>query len=73
LPPKANMPSIVIGHPNMQTQVNADVFIPVGTAGINHTGTMFRIDSSVSLPLGQLKNSNLPSLNTVIAAIEAAL
>lgn len=73
LPPKANMPSIVIGHPNMQTQVNADVFIPVGTAGIDHTGTMFRIDSSVSLPLGQLKNSNLPSLNTVIAAIEAAL
>jgi hypothetical protein len=34
---------------------------------------MFRIDSSVSLPLGQLQNSNLPSLNTVIAAIEAAL
>ena len=73
LPLKANIPSIVIGHPNMQKQVNADVFIPVGTAGIDHTGTMFRIDSSVSLPLGQLKNSNLPSLNTVIAAIEAAL
>jgi formylmethanofuran dehydrogenase subunit B len=73
LPPKANMPSIVIGHPNMQAQVNADVFIPVGTAGIDHTGTMFRIDSSVSLPLGKLKNSDLPSLNTVIAAIEAAL
>jgi formylmethanofuran dehydrogenase subunit B len=73
LPPKANIPSIVIGHPNMQTQVNADVFIPVGTAGIDHTGTMFRIDSSVSLPLGKLKNSDLPSLNTVIAAIEAAL
>ena len=73
LPPKANMPSIVIGHPNMQTQVNADVFIPVGTAGIDHTGTMFRIDSSVSLPLNQLKNTNLPSLTTVIAAIEAAL
>ncbi len=73
LPPKANMPSIVIGHPNMQAQVNADVFIPVGTAGIDHTGTMFRIDSSVSLPLGKLKNSGLPSLNNVIAAIEAAL
>jgi formylmethanofuran dehydrogenase subunit B len=73
LPPEVNMPNIVIGHPNMQAQVNADVFIPVGTAGIDHTGTMFRIDSSVSLPLGKLQNSNLPSLNTVIAAIEAAL
>jgi formylmethanofuran dehydrogenase subunit B len=73
LPPEVNMPNIVIGHPNMQAQVNADVFIPVGTAGIDHTGTMFRIDSSVSLPLGKLQNSTLPSLNTVIAAIEAAL
>jgi formylmethanofuran dehydrogenase subunit B len=67
------MPIIVIGHPNMQAQVNADVFIPVGTSGIDHTGTMFRIDSSVSLPLGKLKNNGLPSLNNVIAAIEAAL
>jgi formylmethanofuran dehydrogenase subunit B len=73
LPPKANIPSIVIGHPNMQGQVDADVFIPVGTAGIDHKGTMFRIDSSVSLPLGQLKNVDFPSLNSVIAAIEAAL
>lgn len=73
LPPKANIPTIVIGHPNMQAQVNADVFIPVGTAGIDHMGTMFRIDSSVSLPLGKLRNSALPSLNNVIAAIEAAL
>ena len=75
-PPTTNIPTIVIGHANMQTK--ADVFIPIGTPGIDHKGTMFRIDSSVSLPLSQLRNTELlglklPSLSEVIAAIEAAL
>lgn len=70
-PPTTNIPTIAIGHANMQTK--ADVFIPVGTPGIDHKGTMFRIDSSVSLPLSQLRKSELPSLGEVIAAIEAAL
>jgi formylmethanofuran dehydrogenase subunit B len=61
----------VIGHADMQTK--ADVFIPIGTPGIDHKGTMFRIDSSVSLPLSQLRSSELPTLREVIAAIEAAL
>jgi hypothetical protein len=34
---------------------------------------MFRIDRSVSLPLGKLRESALPSLGEVMAAIEAAL
>ena len=71
-PPNVSIPKIVIGHANMQAN-DADVFIPVSTAGIDHTGTMFRIDSSVSLPLLKLRESTLPSLAEVIAAIEAAL
>jgi formylmethanofuran dehydrogenase subunit B len=67
-----NIPKIVIGHTNMLAN-DADVFIPVSTAGIDHKGTMFRIDSSVSLPLGKLRESSLPSLVEVITAIEAAL
>ena len=70
--PPTQIPSIVIGHANMQA-TEADVFIPVSTAGIAHTGTMFRIDSSVSLPLGKLRPSDLPSLAEVMVAIEAAL
>ena len=62
----------MIGHGNMSV-IDANVFIPVSTAGIEHTGTMFRIDSSVSLPIGKLRESTLPSLTEVIAAIEAAL
>ncbi len=75
-PPNVSIPKIVIGHANLQASMkvsDADVFIPVSTAGIDHTGTMFRIDSSVSLPLGKLRESTLPSLAEVIAAIEAAL
>lgn len=71
-PPDVNIPKIVIAHANMQVN-DADVFIPISTAGIDHTGTMFRIDSSVSLPLGKLRESTLPSLAEVIAAIEVAL
>ena len=71
-PPKVNIPKIVIGHANMQAN-DADVFIPVSTAGIDHAGTIFRIDSSVSLPLAKLRESTLPSLAEVIAAIEAAV
>ena len=71
-PPNVNIPKVVIGHTNMHAN-DADVFIPVSTAGIDHTGTMFRIDSSVSLPLGKLRESSLPSLVEVITAIEAAL
>jgi formylmethanofuran dehydrogenase subunit B len=71
-PPTTKAPSIVIGHANMNAK-DAEVFIPVGTPGIDHKGTMFRIDSSVSLPLSQLRSSELPSLSEVMAAIEAAL
>ena len=70
--PTTKAPSIVIGHTNMNAK-DAEVFIPVGVPGIDHKGTMFRIDSSVSLPLSQLRASELPSLSEVMAAIEAAL
>jgi hypothetical protein len=34
---------------------------------------MLRMDSSITLPLKKLRDSNLPSLNTVIAMIEEKL
>ena len=72
-PPQTDMPTIVIGHPNMQFDVAPDVFIPVGIPGLDHTGTMFRMDSSVVLPLKIVRHSNLPSLSEVIRQIEALL
>lgn len=72
-PPQTDMPTIVIGHPNTQLDVAPDVFIPVGLPGLDHIGTMFRMDSSVVLPLKKVRHSNLPSLSQVIDQIEALL
>lgn len=71
-PPASNTPLIVIGHPAMKPDRTPDVFIPVGIPGLDHGGTMFRIDSSVTLPLTKLRESKLPTLQEVILAIESA-
>lgn len=67
------IPSVIIGHANMKLAVEPDVFIPVGTPGIDHKGTMFRSDNVVSLPLSKLRESTLPSLAEVFTAIQTAL
>lgn len=71
--PDTEAPTIVIGHPGMQFDRVPDVFIPVGIPGIDHGGQMFRVDSSISLPLKKVRDSDLPSLNNVITKIEAEL
>lgn len=72
-PPETKLPRIVIGHPAMQFEQQPDVFIPVGIPGVDHSGLMFRMDSSITLPLKKLRDSSLPSLSEVIMMIEAKL
>lgn len=73
LPPSSGIPTIVIGHANMNLAAEPEVFIPVGTPGIDHPGTMFRIDNVVALPLAKLRETVLPSLSEVVTAIELAV
>jgi formylmethanofuran dehydrogenase subunit B len=73
LPPACETPTIVIGHPDMQFEKQPDVFIPVGIPGVDHAGTLFRMDSSVAMPLKKLRDTQLPSLSEVISQIEAKL
>lgn len=73
LPPPIQAPTIIIGQANMKPAIEPDVFIPVGTPGIDHKGTMFRSDNVVTLPLSKLRESSLPSLSEVFTAIQAAL
>jgi formylmethanofuran dehydrogenase subunit B len=68
-PPSCKTPTIVIGHPEMQFDDEPAVFIPISTPGLDQAGTMFRIDSSVTLPLTALRPSALPSLTEVVDAI----
>ena len=77
-PPACKAPTIVIGHPDTQFERMPEVFIPVGVPGVDHAGQMFRMDSSITLPLKKLRDSSLsrpslPSLSEVISKIETAL
>ena len=70
-PPKTDKPLIIIGNANIKHQ--ADIFIPVATPGLDCSGTLFRVDSSVVLPLKKIRENNLPTLTDVIRQIEAHL
>ena len=72
-PPTTAVPTVVLGRPGMVGEQEAAVFIPVGTPGVDHAGHLFRADRVVALPLQRLRESALPSVADVIAAIEAAL
>jgi formylmethanofuran dehydrogenase subunit B len=73
LPPATSVPTIVIGHPNMQFECEPDVFIPVGIPGIDHAGAMARMDNVVSLPLKKVRESTLPTLSFVLTQINDSL
>ena len=50
-----------------------DVFIPIATPGLDCSGTLFRVDSAVVLPLKKVRENNLPTLAEVISQIEVLL
>ncbi len=73
-PPAADIATIVLGAHDLKLAKEPDVFIPVGTPGIDHRGQLVRCDSVVSLPLRDLgRGAGLPRTVDVLAAIEAAL
>jgi formylmethanofuran dehydrogenase subunit B len=72
-PPKTKLPMVVLGTPGMSLARPPEVFIPVGTPGVDHAGRLIRCDSVVSLPLRNLGRSGLPNVADVLAKIEAAL
>ena len=69
--PETDLPTIVLGVSPPEQE--ADVFIPVGTPGLDHAGTLFRTDSVVALPLKALRSTGLPSVATVLERIIGAL
>ncbi|MEM7400977.1 MAG: hypothetical protein AAF304_03395 [Pseudomonadota bacterium] len=65
IPPQNNASTIVFGHPNM-TCDHADVFIPIGIPGIDHRGLASRTDSVATLPLQKIRDSSLPSIDSLL-------
>jgi formylmethanofuran dehydrogenase subunit B len=72
-PPADHIPTIVIGRSGMTFTKEPDVFIPVGTPGIDHAGHAYRMDNVVAIRLKKLRDSGLPSTADALHAIENAL
>lgn len=72
-PPITELPTIVVGRSGMVFDKEPDVFIPVGTPGIDHAGHAYRLDNVVAIRLKKLRDSGLPSTAEVLHAIEQAL
>jgi formylmethanofuran dehydrogenase subunit B len=72
-PEPAAAPTVVLGRAGMQFDREPEVYIPVGTPGLDHPGHLFRTDRVVVLSLRQLRPATVPSVAEAIAAIEAAL
>ena len=69
----ANLPSILLCQAGYKPQYPPTVQIPVATPGIDHSGHLFRGDSSVMLRLQQLRPSLLPTTATVIQQLHTRL
>jgi formylmethanofuran dehydrogenase subunit B len=72
VPPVTTLPTIVVGRSGMTFSKEPDVFIPVGTPGIDHAGHAYRMDNVVAIRLKKLRESGLPSTAEVLNAIEQA-
>ncbi|MGZ8162298.1 MAG: formylmethanofuran dehydrogenase subunit B [Methylobacter sp.] len=73
VPPVTDLPTIVVGRSGMTFEKEPDVYIPVGTPGIDHAGHAYRMDNVVAIRLKKLRNSGLPTTAQVLSAIEQAL
>ena len=73
IPPQFDVPTIVVGRSGMTFEKEPEVYIPVGTPGIDHPGHAYRLDNVVAIRLKKLRDSGLPSTSDVLHAIEQAL
>ncbi|MFM0195245.1 formylmethanofuran dehydrogenase [Paraburkholderia strydomiana] len=72
-----NLPTIVLGHPALAQTAAArgegTVFIPVATPGVDSGGHLFRVDSSVVMPLAAARGAPLATVATVAAQLAARI
>ncbi|MEK0083141.1 formylmethanofuran dehydrogenase subunit B [Benzoatithermus flavus] len=71
--PDTGMPTIVLLRPGNTLPRPVEVVIPVGTPGLDHSGSVYRTDSVVSLPVRALRDTGLPGAAEVLRRIGAGL
>ena len=67
-PPALDVPTVILS-PYRAGANDADVYIPTGVPGIDHTGNLFRTDGVISLPLKKLRDCGVRSAAQVIRQI----
>ena len=72
-PPDSAVPIVVLGRSGMSFSKEPDIYIPVATPGVDHSGHVYRTDNVVALPLRKLRETKLPSVADVISTIEKAI
>ncbi len=72
-PTGGRIPTVVIGRSGMIFDNEPEVYIPVGTPGIDHAGHTYRMDNVVAIRLKKLRDSGLPTTAEVLTAIEQAM
>ncbi|MFN3869540.1 MAG: formylmethanofuran dehydrogenase, partial [Hyphomicrobiaceae bacterium] len=72
-PPATRVPLIVLGAAGVALGQTPDVFIPVGTPGLDHGGRLVRCDGVVSLPLRALRVGGVPSVAEVATSLADGL
>jgi formylmethanofuran dehydrogenase subunit B len=72
-PPETDLPTVVVGGASGAPGRPVEIFIPVGTPGLDHAGSIYRTDSVVAMPLRKLRETGLPSVGEVVGLIEQRL
>ena len=67
--PCASIPTIVLGTPETKLKFKPDIFIPVSTPGVDHSGQLIRADSVVSLPLKKLRTSSYANVSSILKQV----
>ena len=71
--PPTDRPTLLLAHPSLSLERTPEVFIPVGTPGIDHPGHWYRTDAVCPLPLGQMRDAGLASVAQVLSRLSERL
>ncbi len=62
--------SILLGTPTHSQKNEANIFIPIGTPGVDHSSHLVRVDKVVSMHLKKIRNLTLPSVFDILNQVK---
>ena len=65
--------NVLIGIPNHPQKNDVDIFIPVGTPGLDHNSHLLRVDKVVTMPLKKVRNISLQSVEQVLNKVKKGI